>query len=74
MLMTGMVQDLLNMIIKLYFGLSYRAVLGFGHMEVNMSTVTLVRDVIPEGLFEMVEKEGGKVEKNIPEFIISPMW
>ena len=34
--------------------------------ELSLSelTVTLVRDVIPEGFFEAVEAEGGKVTRN----------
>ena len=43
---------------------------GLGHTvnEIPLSelTVTLVRDVIPEGFFEAVEAEGGKVEETYP--------
>ena len=43
---------------------------GLGHTvnEIPLSelTVTLVRDVIPEGFFETVEKEGGEVEERYP--------
>lgn len=43
---------------------------GLGHTvnEISLSelTVTLVRDVIPEGFFEAVEKEGGKIEEKYP--------
>lgn len=43
---------------------------GLGHTvnEIPLSelTVTLVRDVIPEGFFEAVEAEGGKVEEIYP--------